>query len=101
MAELITPHRPRVEVEQAAWQQAVDRLAGGSLTLLSVWGGPSCVLMAVLDAQQVAVFSLACPENRYPSVGARHPPAIRLERAIRDLFGLQPEGLNETRPWLA
>ncbi len=41
-----------------------------------------------------------CPDNRYPSVGARHPAAIRLERAIRDLFGLEPEGLTDTRPWL-
>jgi Ni,Fe-hydrogenase III large subunit len=29
-----------------------------------------------------------------------HPPAIRLERAIHDLFGLEPEGLPDTRPWL-
>ena len=48
----------------------------------------------------VAVLSLACPAKRYPSVGAHHPAAIRLERAIRDLFGLEPEGLTDTRPWL-
>jgi Ni,Fe-hydrogenase III large subunit len=29
-----------------------------------------------------------------------HPPAIRLERAIRDLFGLEPEGAPDTRAWL-
>ena len=27
-------------------------------------------------------------------------PAIRLERAIRDLWGLKPVGLPDTRPWL-
>jgi hypothetical protein len=102
MADLVTPYRfrPRVEVEQAAWRQAVDRLAEGSLTLLSLWGEPGGVLMAVLDEQEVAVLSLPCPDNRYPSVGAHHPPAVRLDRAIRDLFGLQPEGLTDTRPWL-
>ncbi|HEX2941987.1 MAG TPA: hydrogenase expression protein HypE, partial [Rhodopila sp.] len=36
----------------------------------------------------------------YPSVGARHPPAIRLERAVHDLFGTEPDGLPDTRPWL-
>ena len=97
---LVTRDRPRVEVEQAAWQRAVDRLANGSLTLLGLWGEPSGVLMAVLDAREVAVLSLACPSKRYPSVGANHPAAIRLERAIRDLFGLEPEGLTDTRPWL-
>ena len=28
------------------------------------------------------------------------PPAIRLERAARDLYGLDPIGLPDTRPWL-
>jgi Ni,Fe-hydrogenase III large subunit len=56
--------------------------------------------MAVLDSALVTVLSLPCPDGCYPSVGARHPPAIRLERAVRDLFGLQPQGLSDTRPWL-
>jgi Ni,Fe-hydrogenase III large subunit len=29
-----------------------------------------------------------------------HPPALRLERAIHDLFGLEPEGCPDARPWL-
>jgi Ni,Fe-hydrogenase III large subunit len=29
-----------------------------------------------------------------------HAPAIRLERAVRDLWGLEPIGLPDTRPWL-
>ena len=43
---------------------------------------------------------LECPEGSFPSVGLRHPPAIRLERAIRDLFGHDAIGLPDTRPWL-
>ena len=46
------------------------------------------------------MLTLDCPDNSYPSVGARHAPAIRLERAARDLFGLDPVGLPDTRPWL-
>ena len=38
--------------------------------------------------------------NLSPSVGALHPPAIRLERAIRDLYGLEPVGAPDARPWL-
>ena len=34
------------------------------------------------------------------SVGVRHSPALRLERAIKDLYGLSPEGSPDTRPWL-
>ena len=45
--------------------------------------------MAVLDerAGEIAVVTIDCPNARYPSVGALHPPAIRLERALRDLHG--------------
>ncbi|TIU55640.1 MAG: hydrogenase expression protein HypE, partial [Mesorhizobium sp.] len=35
-----------------------------------------------------------------PSVGQLHPPALRLERAAADLFGLAPQGLPDTRRWL-
>jgi Ni,Fe-hydrogenase III large subunit len=56
--------------------------------------------MALLDNGTVAVLSLDCPEGRFPSIAARHPPAIRPERAIADLFGLEPEGNPDDRPWL-
>jgi Ni,Fe-hydrogenase III large subunit len=102
MGELVEAHRPwpRVRVTAEVWQLAIDRLANGSLTLLSLWGEPRCTHMALLDGGTVAVLSIACPNNRYPSVGVRHAPAIRLERTIRDLFGLDPEGLTDPRPWL-
>ena len=89
-------------METLTWQKAVRRLADGSLTLLSLWAEPGIVHMALfgIGALDVAVLSFACPDNEYPSVGAHHPPAIRLERAIRDLFGLIPVGLMDTRPWL-
>jgi Ni,Fe-hydrogenase III large subunit len=55
--------------------------------------------MALLDEAEIAVASLACEES-FPSVGRHHPPAIRLERTIRDLYGLQAEGALDRRPWL-
>ncbi|HVC62902.1 MAG TPA: hydrogenase expression protein HypE [Acetobacteraceae bacterium] len=99
----IEGHRPFpcVVVDAQAWQDATALLAAGALTLLSVWGETGRVHMAVLQAvaPTVAVLSLECPDNRYPSVGRAHAPAIRLERAMRDLFGLDPVGLPDTRPW--
>ena len=58
--------------------------------------------MAVMDerAADIAVVSLDCPDKSYPSVGMHHPPALRLERAVNDLFGLAAEGLPDSRPWL-
>jgi Ni,Fe-hydrogenase III large subunit len=102
MDELLASQRPwsHVQVDDAEWQQTIDQLAGGTLTLLSLWGESGRVHMAVLDDSGVAVVSLDCTDGRYPSVSACHAPAIRLERAIVDLFGLSPEGLPDTRPWL-
>jgi len=58
--------------------------------------------MAVTEEgeRDFGVLSVACEDRSFPSVGQSHPPAIRLERAIRDLWGLNPEGLADLRPWL-
>ncbi len=93
---------PRAVVDLAAWSFAVGQLSEGHWSLLGLWGEMDAVHMALLDqpAGEMAVVSLACPQRRYLSVAERHPPAIRLERTIRDLFGLEPEGLLDVRPWL-
>ncbi len=97
-------HRPfpRAEVDAHTWTRAIGLLAAGELTLLSLWGDTGQVHMALLHSADhaIAVLTLLCPDGSYPSVGLAHPPAIRLERAIRDLFGLEPVGLPDTRPWL-
>src|SRR5262249_6598688 len=69
------------------------------VSLLSLWGEPEAVHMALLEASAVGVVSLPC-KNSFPSVGAHHAPAIRLERAIHDLYGLFPDGAADLRPWL-
>src|SRR5262249_7297560 len=46
------------------------------------------------------VLSLPCSERNFPSVGLTHAPALRFERAIRDLYGLNPEGCPDPRRWL-
>ncbi len=89
-------------VDTAQWQRIGRALAAGDSTLFGLWGEPTQVHIAVLDrdATTIAVHSLACPDNSFPSIGAIHAPAIRLERATRDLYGLEPIGLPDTRPWL-
>jgi Ni,Fe-hydrogenase III large subunit len=93
---------PRAAVAEAGWTQAIDLLARGRLTLLGLWGDAGEVHMALLDerAGDIALISYACKDGKYRSVGAKHPPALRLERAIGSLFGLQAVGAPDTRPWL-
>jgi Ni,Fe-hydrogenase III large subunit len=102
---LVGSHRPwpRLEVQADAWMEATDRLRRGVLTLIGLWGEPHAVHLAVAAAgepSRIQVLSLACPDGSYPSVGQAHPPAIRLERALKDLFPLSPTGLPDARPWL-
>jgi Ni,Fe-hydrogenase III component G len=100
----IAEHRPwpRFAVNEDAWRFAIAQLATGRWTLLGLWGDTGAVHMAVLDAnmREIAVLTLSCPAGHYPALGALHPPAIRLERALRDLYGLEPIDLPDTRPWL-
>jgi Ni,Fe-hydrogenase III large subunit len=97
-------HRPwpRLLVNEGGWRSIIDQIAAGSRTLLGLWGDTGAAHMAVLDerAGEIATATIECPHGQYPSVGARHPPAIRLERALRDLYGLEPLGLQDTRSWL-
>ncbi len=96
-------HRPwpRVAVADAGWNAAIDQLTAAQCTLLGLWGDAGQVHMALLGTgADIAVLTYACKDGTYPSVGARHAPAIRLERAIHSLFGLVAAGSPDTRPWL-
>src|SRR4051812_49403738 len=89
-------HRPwpRATVDENGWRTAAGELSAGRLTLLGLWGDIGAAHMAVLDEQtaEIAVATIECPQKQFPSVGALHPPAIRLERALHDLYGLNPSG---------
>jgi Ni,Fe-hydrogenase III large subunit len=112
-------HRPwsRIVTTEQGWRLASERVASGTWTMLGLWGDTGAVHMAIFVgaglkpgaglksaptgvANQIAVLTIECPDGRFPSVGALHPPAIRLERALRDLYGIEPAGLPDARPWL-
>ena len=100
----IASHRgaPRAAVDAATWREAAASLRDGHTTLLGLWGERDAAHLALLDehAHEIAVLSLACPDRRFPSVAALHPPANRLERAMRDLYGLDAQDAPDRRPWL-
>jgi Ni,Fe-hydrogenase III large subunit len=93
---------PRVIVTPEAWKGAAEGLADGRLTLLGLWSDSAAVHMALLNEKpfDLAVMTLENAAGGYPSIGAVHVPAIRLERAIHDIYGLEPLGLVDKRAWL-
>jgi Ni,Fe-hydrogenase III large subunit len=97
----VTTHK----VDAAAWAAAADGLAAGDLAagepvLLGLWGDADRVRMATHAQGAMQLLELACPDGAFPSVGARHAPAVRLERALCDLTGLRATGAADARPWL-
>ncbi len=103
----VEAHQPwlRVIVSADDWRAVAGECAAGRATLLGLWGeagaSPAVHLALIArDANEIAVVSLECPDETFPSVGALHPPAIRLERAIQSLYGLRPIGAPDMRPWL-
>ena len=93
---------PRHVVDQTSWLRAIREISKGQGDVLSLWSDGADVHMAVLDheSSDIGIVTIECPEGRFPSVGHMHPPAVRLERAIRDIYGLQAHGLCDTRNWL-
>jgi Ni,Fe-hydrogenase III large subunit len=100
----VARHRPwtRTVVDSAVWRFAAKRLGEQRWRLLSLWAEPAMVHMALFDpaTADVGSISLDCADGTFPSVAAQHPPALRLERSITDLFGLKPDGAIDQRPWL-
>ena len=93
----------RVVVDAASWDAIAQRIGGDRrYTLVSLWADVDHVHVAVADesAGSIAVVSTACENGRFPSVGRHHAPAIRLERAVRDLWGHEPIDAPDRRKWL-
>lgn len=89
-------------VNTAEWTARASLLGDGEVVLAGLWGEADCVRMAVRSGANgvIDVLTLPCPDRHFPSVARHHLPAMRLERAITDLFGLKPEGTPDPRPWL-
>ncbi|HXZ01753.1 MAG TPA: hydrogenase expression protein HypE [Stellaceae bacterium] len=93
---------PRFRLSRAQWLDLLTHLTIADWALLGLWAEPGEVHAAFCDASgtAMAVASLACPEGDFPSLATLRPGALRLERAVQDLFALAATGIGDGRPWL-
>jgi Ni,Fe-hydrogenase III large subunit len=93
---------PRVAVDAATWRGIGEALREGKLDLLGEWGDEDAVHCALYEpaTQQAIIASIDASTGKVPSLAVFHAPALRLERTIADLFGLEMVGLPDRRPWL-
>ena len=93
---------PRRVIDQTGWLRAIREISKGQGDLLSLWSDGAEVHMAILDheSSEIGLVSVECPDGRFPSVSHLYPPAMRLERALQDIYGIAAKGLPDGRPWL-
>src|SRR5437773_10265826 len=100
----VAGHRPwpRHPVDAATWTAIARALGEGAGDLLSLWADEDHVHLTLRSGAlpTPVVVSVVVENGTYPSVGRHHPAALRLERAIRDLHGIEPAELPDARPWL-
>jgi len=92
----------RLETAEALWTGLCKGCAAGWHDLSALWFDNGRMHMALSEPQtgSRAIFSFETSYGAYPSVGRHHTPAMRLERAMRDLYGTNPIGLPDDRAWL-
>jgi Ni,Fe-hydrogenase III large subunit len=102
-AQAIAPLKPwpRYEVDHALFDEIGRVIGEGERELLGLWAEPGMVHMALRRiGEDPCVVSAVVIDDRFPSIGRWHAPAIRLERTIHDLYGYVAEGAKDNRPWL-
>ena len=94
----------RIDASDALWTGLAKGCAQGWHDLGALWFDGGYMHMALWQAAgghcQKAIVSTEARHGVYPSVSAHHVPAMRLERAMRDLYDVNPMGLPDTRGWL-
>lgn len=99
----------RAGVDRAQWRDIARVVAEAHGRLVSLWGtdrgkraGGLAVSAAYSDGDGLWWVELAlddaCPV--YPDLSRLFPVATRLQRAARDLVGIEPDECADRRPWL-
>jgi Ni,Fe-hydrogenase III large subunit/Ni,Fe-hydrogenase III component G len=102
------------QVTPEQWLQAAHAVQHAGGRLIALWAGPAnahdahpkpeCMYAAY--ATQAGAFWLAVPltssklGQMYPDLSALFPAAARMQRAARDLSGVQATDFDDARPWL-
>ncbi|MGO9986919.1 MAG: NADH-quinone oxidoreductase subunit C [Rhodomicrobium sp.] len=92
----------RLDAGDELWTGLAKGCAAGLQDLGALWFDDGRMHMALWDSQgnDRAVVSIEARVGVYPAVSSHHVPAMRLERAMRDLYDINAMGLPDSRAWL-
>lgn len=92
----------RIEADDELWVGLAKGCAAGWHDLGALWFDDGRMRMALWETEggKRIIASIDAAHGVYPAVSFHHVPAMRLERAMRDLYDVSPMGLPDTRAWL-
>ena len=99
----------RGKVTAGEWESAALAIAENHGRLVTLWASQKrngqFVVSAVYDIDSGGLLWLDLPvtkkSGKYPDISTLFPAAIRMQRAIRDLLGIDADGATDKRPWLS
>jgi Ni,Fe-hydrogenase III large subunit len=100
-AEICRPWLRHI-LSDAAWTALADAAVAESWTLLAHWADTQQAHALFLDPAALTVVPVSTPveTGHYPALSAALPAAAWYERMIHDLWGHEPTGAVNLRPWL-
>lgn len=93
-------------VDEGGYREFAKTAGEDGYRLAALWGARTSGFCGVFSAfsregsLRVARLPVTDGRRSFPSISGLFPSAVRMERAVRDLFGMDPEGLSDPRPWL-
>src|SRR5574337_525142 len=99
----------RANVDTAQWSALALAVAEAKGRLVSLWGSDEraagagftvSAAYATTDGLLWAKLGLDPAHPTYPDISRLFPPASRMQRAARDLVGIEAEDVDDTHPWL-
>jgi Ni,Fe-hydrogenase III large subunit/Ni,Fe-hydrogenase III component G len=98
----------RASVSAGEWESTALSIAENHGRLITLWASQKRVATFVVSAvyeianSQLLWLDLALARgvDKYPDISTFFPAAIRMQRAMRDLLGIEAEGARDNRSWL-
>ena len=92
----------RLRIDERDWIGLAMGCAQGLQDLLALWvdGDAAHMALGVPALKLRIIVSVPLKRGSFPSVAKNHAAAIRLERTLRDLHGVEPKGLPDQRNWI-
>lgn len=96
------------KVSAKEWDECALAIAQGHGRLVTLWArqkrSKEFIVSVVYSLEGRGLLwldlQLAKDGFSYPDISALFPPALRMQRSIGDLLGLNATGSNDSRPWL-